>query len=61
MIKLGFWIVALSYAPTLLDVLLGTGEGNPLGLGLFTVLGSFLGGALILFGLFLTLVRKRTL
>lgn len=61
MIKLGFWIVALSYAPTLLDVLTGAGEDNLLGIGVFTVLGSLLGGALILFGLILTLVRKRAL
>ncbi len=61
MIKMGFWIVALSYAPTLLDVVLGSSEGNPLGIGLFTVLGSFLGGALIVFGFVLTLLRKRAL
>ena len=61
MIKLGFWVVALSYAPTLFDILLGSSEGPTLGIGVFTVLGSSLGGALIIFGFVLTLLRRRAL
>ncbi|WP_282609894.1 hypothetical protein [Pelagibius sp. Alg239-R121] len=61
MIKLGIWIVALSYAPILLYVLLGPADGNPIGLGMLTIIGNFAGAALIVFGIVLVLVRRRTL
>ena len=61
MIKFGVWVVAVSYAPMLLQVIFGSADSNPIGLGLLTVFGSIVGGALVLFGVLLVLVRRRAL
>jgi hypothetical protein len=59
MVKLGIWIVALSYTPVLPYSLVGAAEGAPIGLSLLTIAGNLAGGAMIAFGIVLILVRRR--